>query len=604
MPEVFVSLFQTMISLLGFMFIFSFVLQKSRSRSLRVQQVVIGLGFGIFGIFSLIEAVVPTSGIVSDFRGPILVVATVYGGLIGGMIPAFMMGVYRYFIVGGVGAVPGSIVLPTTVLIVNLLMRVRFGKRAILTRPVTTDQWILLALLSGTLNIFFSLTLPAYAREAYWGSFIVPALLFYPLSTYLLGWYLQRDINIQNMDEQLRLKEARFRTTFNESIQFIALMTPDGTMLEANKTALDFVGSSQDEIVGKHFADTHWWRHSENERKRLRQAIILASNGQVIQYRTQNIGKDDHLLMIDFSIKPIRGEHGEVVLLVTEGHDITDRLIAEEQRIELALEKERMVMIQRFIEDSSHHFRTPITILMSSIHIYGKLHQRAYIQTKQIKQALANNNTSAIQTHVEALREQLQGLEQRLPKFTIHLKALNTLIDDLLALVRFERDERLELATNRLDHFVNEEVQALQDIGQDNAIRIHTNINQVEAYVDEEAIRLVIRNLLENAIRYSKANSTITITLTNLPEHIFFEVQDEGIGIAQEAQSRVFERFYRADNAMQKNNRGTGLGLALVKRIVEAHQGKIVCKSELNVGTTMTVTLPHHRPTSSDTQNT
>lgn len=101
----------------------------------------------------------------------------------------------------------------------------------------------------------------------------------------------------------------------------------------------------------------------------------------------------------------------------------------------------------------------------------------------------------------------------------------------------------------------------------------------------------VIVNLISNAISYSTAESQIQVRLTCLTHQCLLEVEDQGMGIAPEDQSRIFERFYRVDKARSRDSGGTGLGLSITKHIIEAHEGQIEVDSELGEGSTFKVTL-------------
>ncbi len=111
--------------------------------------------------------------------------------------------------------------------------------------------------------------------------------------------------------------------------------------------------------------------------------------------------------------------------------------------------------------------------------------------------------------------------------------------------------------------------------------------------VDGDKIRQVLQNLLSNAVKYSKEGGTVTITCdTSKKTKVTFSVTDTGLGIPEKQQSRMFEKFFRADNVQTKETDGTGLGLFIAKAIVEGHGGEIWFESKENVGTTFYFSLP------------
>jgi PAS domain S-box-containing protein len=131
-------------------------------------------------------------------------------------------------------------------------------------------------------------------------------------------------------DEQLVTADRRFRAIFDQTFQFIGLMSVDGTLLEANATALRFAGVRQSDVIGKKFWDTPWWMHSPALQDRLREAVDRAARGVAVRFEATHPGPDGLLHHVDFTLKPVRDAHGAVVLLIPEGHDITERKKAEE----------------------------------------------------------------------------------------------------------------------------------------------------------------------------------------------------------------------------------------------------------------------------------
>jgi signal transduction histidine kinase len=109
---------------------------------------------------------------------------------------------------------------------------------------------------------------------------------------------------------------------------------------------------------------------------------------------------------------------------------------------------------------------------------------------------------------------------------------------------------------------------------------------------DETRLQEVLYNLLENAVKYSRANGEIRLQAERRGSEIVLSVRDDGIGISKDDLPRIFERFYRADKARSRELGGTGLGLAIVKHIAQLHGGRVEAESELERGTTIRVLLP------------
>ena len=116
--------------------------------------------------------------------------------------------------------------------------------------------------------------------------------------------------------------------------------------------------------------------------------------------------------------------------------------------------------------------------------------------------------------------------------------------------------------------------------------------NIPQTMVDVEKIKMVVQNLIDNAIKYSSVGGKIIITLKKENEHLLFKIEDFGIGIPKSQQDKIFIKFFRGDNAAKIDPNGTGLGLYLTEKIINAHGGKIWFESEENVGTSFYFNLP------------
>jgi PAS domain S-box-containing protein len=131
-------------------------------------------------------------------------------------------------------------------------------------------------------------------------------------------------------EEELRKSERKFRAIFNQTFQLTGLLTPKGRLLDINKTALDFAGIEESDVIGKPFWETKWWNHSTKLQEELRQAIQQASKGRFVRFGAFHPGSNGKQYYIDTSIKPVFDEYDNVSLLISEGRDITERKKSEE----------------------------------------------------------------------------------------------------------------------------------------------------------------------------------------------------------------------------------------------------------------------------------
>ncbi|HLG55929.1 MAG TPA: PAS domain S-box protein [Vicinamibacterales bacterium] len=184
---------------------------------------------------------------------------------------------------------------------------------------------VLLALTSvGSLaSVFVGLTADLAGTSLPYLGPVVSAVWILPVA-----WQVAR-ANRQQAD-QLVTTERRFRAIFDQTFQFIGLLSVDGTLLEVNETALAFAGAGQADVIGKKFWDTPWWTHSPELQGRLRAAVHRAGHGDVVRFEVTHRAADGRLHHVDFSLKPVRDGDGAVVMLIPEGHDISERKEAED----------------------------------------------------------------------------------------------------------------------------------------------------------------------------------------------------------------------------------------------------------------------------------
>lgn len=151
----------------------------------------------------------------------------------------------------------------------------------------------------------------------------------------------------KDAEAALRASELRFRGIFDGTFQLIGLLALDGTVLEVNKAALDFNGVTRAEIVGKPFWEVRSWTVSPATQEQLRRSIAAAASGSFVRYEVEVLRADGRIATIDFSLRPVRDEHGQVVFLIPEGRDITER-----KRMEVAL-RDREQLLELAHEASS-----------------------------------------------------------------------------------------------------------------------------------------------------------------------------------------------------------------------------------------------------------
>jgi two-component system phosphate regulon sensor histidine kinase PhoR len=204
---------------------------------------------------------------------------------------------------------------------------------------------------------------------------------------------------------------------------------------------------------------------------------------------------------------------------------------------------------------------------------------------------------ASLQALAEAVRQAVQDDPQATDRFSKQLVKeavrLGRLIGDLLDLSRLEESSKVSNERVDISLVGMREAELAKESAAAKDIELNMSIaSGVTVYGDDQQLSLMLRNLLDNAIRYTPEEGHVALDIRSEGDEAVVRVIDTGIGIPMAAQGRVFERFYRVDKARSRDRGGTGLGLAIVKHAVELHGGTIGLESELEQGSTFTVRLP------------
>lgn len=243
-------------------------------------------------------------------------------------------------------------------------------------------------------------------------------------------------------------------------------------------------------------------------------------------------------------------------------------LEASKEDLNEALKKERELgdLKSRFVTLASHEFRTPLSAILSS----------ASLIDKYPKEADHNKRKK----HVDRIKEAVRTMRDILEDFLSLGKLEEGQIDVCMELIsNDDLKEDLMKVVSRLEQ--------LTKSGQ--KIKVECRLTE-HVKVDKKLLANIISNLLSNAIKFSPEHSTINLACLIENGHLVISVKDAGIGISEEDQRHLFERFFRAKNA--SNIQGTGLGLNIVVKYLELMEGKINCESKINEGSTFTIYIP------------
>lgn len=220
---------------------------------------------------------------------------------------------------------------------------------------------------------------------------------------------------------------------------------------------------------------------------------------------------------------------------------------------------------QEFVSNVSHELKTPITSM------------------KVLADSLISQEDVPIELYKEFMTDIAEEIERE-----------NKIITDLLSLVKMDKTSaNLNIENRNLNELIELILKRLRPIAKQRNIDVlYESAREVFAEIDEVKLTLAISNLVENAIKYNKEYGYVKVSLDADHQFATIMVEDNGIGIPEEAQEHIFERFYRVDKSHSREIGGTGLGLAIARNAILLHRGSIKIDSEEGQGTVFTVKIP------------
>lgn len=278
-------------------------------------------------------------------------------------------------------------------------------------------------------------------------------------------------------------------------------------------------------------------------------AILISNNiskpVEVVSNMANLIGDGDYDNKIDYDSNIV-----EIDVLIKSINNLSAKLEEQEN------------LRKRLTTDISHELRTPLT---------------------------------SIQTHLEAMIDGIWEPDtERLNSVNEEVIRLTNLVNQLQNLAKFDSEKsKLNLAKVNVKNLIMNVVYNNQGKALEKNINIECDLESIDSYLDKDKISQVIVNLLSNAIRYTNNGGKIFISSYKENNNLKIQFKDNGIGIPKENIKYIFERFYRVDESRSKNTGGIGVGLTIVKSIIDLHQGTIEVRSELNKDSEFIVILPN-----------
>ena len=340
---------------------------------------------------------------------------------------------------------------------------------------------------------------------------------------------------IDEQVQELRLRSNEVQTITKSMSDGLVVFNSQGDIVSINKIARKIFTVTKDNCLNQSYKTIDngavlqdMMDLSIDEPK---QSRVLVKDGREYELRFSKINDNGNCL-------------GYVLIIF----DVTEKKRAEQIR-------------QEFTANVSHELKTPLQSIIG----YSEMMASGFVANDDIKH-FANR------IHKQSTR-------------------LKTLIEDIIFLSHLDEGQVSVMEEISVKHICNEVFDNLQEKAQERQVKLLIKGDDICFVAVNRYIYELIYNLVDNAIRYNKEEGNVLITLHSTNNKYLISVGDNGIGIAPEEQYRIFERFYRVDKSHSRQTGGTGLGLSIVKRVVLYHHGKIRISSNLNEGTTFTITF-------------
>ena len=371
---------------------------------------------------------------------------------------------------------------------------------------------------------------------------------------------LLNEVSIEN--KKRKYTEKELEQYLDVSVDLVAIVDKNGYFKRVNSSWYNVLGWTEEELLSISCKDII---HPEESIKFKDKKKLEDKEGIITRDIIRFKHKNGNYIYLEWSSKYI----GEQEAYISTARDITRRLeIEKEKRIlEEAVQSE--IVKNEFFSNISHEFRTPINIILGTMQV--------------INRNIENNNIK-----LDSLKKYTNYIKQNSYRL---LRLVNNLIDiSKMDIGKYE----LICSDHNIINIIEEITLSVADYTKNNNISLifDTDNEEVITYCDPDKIERVMLNLLSNAIKYTQDDGSIIVNVNTTENEVLVSVKDSGIGIPKDKLDNIFDRYGQVDESLNRKCEGSGIGLSLVKNLVELHGGKINVNSKLKEGSEFIFSIP------------
>lgn len=377
------------------------------------------------------------------------------------------------------------------------------------------------------------------------------------------GMVVVRDITRERQSaEALDSERNLLRTLIDAIPDLIFLKDTQSRFMIVNRSLLNGGGLTRvEEIVGK--TDFDFFPREIAQAFYEDEQRVIATGQPLLNREEESIDLKTGAKVWYFTTKvPLRDENGQITGLLGISRDMTHSHDLQSENFNLALERERLLLLSQFVRDTSHDLRTPLSVILTSTYMLRRLPPEKQLERiDQIEAGVGDINKMLETIHYTAQLWSLSRLNRE------HVK-LNNMV---------------ETVCSRLTPLLDAKHQQFD---------LRTAALTVEA--EPTYLSQALFEILDNACSFTQQNGSISVRQFAENGKAVIEIKDNGIGMTDEEAGKAFDMFWRADASRNEHKEHHGLGLAIARRIIDLHGGSIAVSSQPQVGTTFTLTLPIH----------